>query len=758
MSHKSIAPYTLPTEDALALLRLLTIGQRQSSTLGQLALFLHEQIFPRLGPFAVEMYLPREGGGTLYPLEVGAGISATVPPMFPAETLHPFFLQSTPRILSFQPSLAEIIDSTGNISHIAIPIVDTQNFTGLIYLGSRQVNSFSETFLTFLETLAAVIGSRLKSLKTIHRLQESLHALEYSEQLRSALYDISEQAQHAENMADLYAKLHRKMACLLDARNFSIALIEQRGDKKILRYPYYADQFDGHLQGVEQELSSDSTTLVPYLLDSGSPLLLTPESLVPFCAEHGIRWPGTVPHSWLGAPFSSDHISGVVAVHTYRQVVYTERDKALLSFLAGHVGSALNRKIAFAELTKAKERAEQAERKKSIFLANMSHEIRTPMNGILGLTELVLSGDISAQQRSYLEMVHASADRLLKLINDILDFSKIEAGRLELDIAPFSLRETISSSLEILALSAARKKISLFFDCAQEVPDALLGDADKLRRVLINLLGNGIKFTEHGSVSLFISLSRPDFLTDSSVHLSFAVSDTGIGIPFEKQEQVFTAFSQIGTTRDSNNGGTGLGLVIAAELVEMMGGNIVLASEVGKGTTFSFELTIMRAPSLPDSSQSEVAAGSTVMSHEALSSLNILLVEDEFINRTLAVSILEREGWQVTEAEDASKALALLADARFDLILMDIQMPQLNGYEATAAIRRNQAERGQLRTPIIAMTAYAVKGDRETCLAAGMDGYISKPIHPQKVRREIESVLNLYARQTSKDGLSTTLP
>ena len=429
---------------------------------------------------------------------------------------------------------------------------------------------------------------------TIQQLQESMHALEYADRLRTALYEISELAHNSENINDLYAKLHQTMAHLIHAENFFIALVEDRRDGKYIKFPYYADQNDTHFQGMELQLDNKTCSITGYLLKTRQPLLLTPTNFGRICQEHNIECVGTKPYSWLGAPFFVGQICGVVAIQSYGKVIYTEKDKEFMAFVARHIGDALNRKRAVDELKKSKERAERVEKNKSIFLANMSHEIRTPMNGILGLTDLVLHSDISGQKRTYLEMIHSSAERLLKLINDILDFSKIEAGKLELDIAPFSLRATIAEALEILAVSASKKNIRLTVDCNEHIPDILLGDADKLSQILINLVGNGIKFTNEGQVALTVSQKDLNEGLKNPVELHFQIRDTGIGIPKTKTKNIFKAFSQLGTTRNSSQRGTGLGLVIAGELVEMMGGKIYVESKTGVGTTFHF--TVQFAP------------------------------------------------------------------------------------------------------------------------------------------------------------------
>jgi signal transduction histidine kinase/CheY-like chemotaxis protein len=458
--------------------------------------------------------------------------------------------------------------------------------------------------------------------------------------------------------------------------------------------------------------------------------------------EQNIGPGGKPPHSWLGAPFYLDDLAGAVVVQSYDEVVYTEKDKELMAFVARHLGDALKQKRAVEALELAKDRAEQAEKNMSTFLANMSHEIRTPMNGIIGLTDLLLKSDITGHQRTYMELIHSSADRLLKLINDILDFSKIEAGKLELNITSFSLRSTIADALEILAITAAKKNIAMVVDCHQNIADQLMGDADKLHQILVNLVGNAVKFTNQGSVTLAVRPAGEQLGANNHIDLRFQVKDTGIGIPEAEISNVFKSFRQLGTTRDSNHRGTGLGLVIAAELVEMMGGKICVESNPGVGTTFYFSARFPLAPPHPED---QLIFGKTSSPlPRTQRSLRILLVEDEYINRTLAVSVLEREGWEVVVAENGLQALKLLNKEGFDLILMDIQMPELNGYETTLAIR--QKEQGtDWHIPIIAMTAYAVKGDREKCLAAGMDGYVSKPMRPDRLREEIETVLQHHA-------------
>jgi signal transduction histidine kinase/ActR/RegA family two-component response regulator len=739
--------HTAQTLPILELIKELTIGQRSIDSIDKLSVFLHTDIFPKIGPFFIEIYFLDNHSGTFLPTEV---LNRTdrkhVPDMIPgdhpvidrlAKTYSPAEIQSQ---IQSQMQSIPFIAATNNITHLLVPIQDGSDLSGLLYLGNPESYTFAPDFLYSIQTLAAVIGSRLKSMGTIRQLKESMQALEYSDRLRTALYEISEQAHCSEDITDLYSKLHQKVGRLIRARNFFIALVEDRPDGKYIEFPYYIDKNDTHFQGMKLRLDQKKCSITGYLLKTRQPLLLTPGNFEQFCHEHDIECVGTPPHSWLGAPFFVDHISGVVAIQSYRKVIYTEKDKELMAFVARHIGDALNRKRNVDELKKAKERAERAEKNKSAFLANMSHEIRTPMNGILGLTDLLLHSDISGQKRAYLEMIQTSADRLLKLINNILDFSKIEAGKLELDIAPFSLRSTIAGALEILAISAAEKSIDLIVDCNEYIPDILLGDAGKLSQILINLVGNGVKFTTEGNVALSIHQIDCNGGKNDTIDLHFRVQDTGIGIPEAKIQNIFKPFSQLVSTRDTHQRGTGLGLVIAGELVEMMGGKISVESQPGVGTTFYF--TIRFTPGVADTTipTTTTDARPYPSRDKPGKPLDILLVEDEYINQTLAVTVLRREGWKVKVAENGIQAMEMLKNNVFDVILMDVQMPELDGYETTRAIRRQEKSTGQ-HIPIIAMTAYAVKGDRKKCLSAGMDGYISKPIHSDDLIHEIETVL-----------------
>jgi signal transduction histidine kinase/ActR/RegA family two-component response regulator len=621
----------------------------------------------------------------------------------------------------------EMIESLEIKSVLALPLMEKNVVTGTLLFDyiSRAV-PFAEVEIAFAERVTTGVAIALQNARFHKELEESKRLNEALNEIDTVLY----------SMQDYDAIMKKMLQLATDVIGAETAVIfSKEGDRWRTRYVYKLPE-----SLVGQSFSNTEVMHTAITAETKRSIVIQDVSNNQDIDQKFVEMLGI--RSLLDFPLIvKGEVIGDLTFHYHSSAVpFNESQVEFARKLQISISLALETGRLFSvaeDAVAGRKQAETAVKTKSQFLANMSHELRTPMTGVLGMLDLALSGKLEAEPREFINAAHTSALSMVQILNDILDLTKIEMGKFSIVVKPFCLRKCVEDTFNIFLPAAKCKGLDLNFTVADDVPETLVGDHARFNQVLVNLVGNAVKFTEKGKVKIGVAAgcSAPG----SKIEVTITVADTGIGIPDDKKHLLFHAFSQVDESDSRGYGGTGLGLAISKEIVELMGGTITFTSEEGVGSTFSFTILLAEASRESDSQSAAkpLSTETTSSAPEGERIRRLLLVDDDSTIREFLGHMLTMANYYVDFAENGLKAVEMWEKAEYDLVLMDIQMPLLNGFEATRVIREKERERG-FHTPIVAVTAHASKEDEQRCFDAGMDAFISKPIDFEKTLQVIK--------------------
>ena len=608
---------------------------------------------------------------------------------------------------------SSFLDSLGKISSIAN--------INLVFLHPKTKQRF---YLS--GTVSSIVVKDI--LKEFRLILKDITEQIKSEKAKDLYYAIAHHTIHTKNLDDLYYKIHQELKQVVDCENLFIALIEEEAGQKFILFPYYQESYFQPIGTTKRRFAKG---LTEYIITTAKPKLFTKEDLIDLEKNKKITFKGKLPEVWLGVPLKvQSEVIGVIAIQSYvHKSFYSDRDLKLLDFASSQIAMAINMvraqeklKITNKELIGAKDIAEASLLVKDQFLANMSHEIRTPLNGIIGVIDLLEMTELVKEQESYLRTIKSSSETLINILNDILDLSKIEAGKMSLRPSAITISGLTKKLRSLFTPGASTYKIKLKFHLDKKLPRVIEADEIRVIQVISNLMANSIKFTpKGGSIDIGFELK-----TEKKENLLIRVNvrDSGIGIKKEDIKKLFTNFTQLDNSTTKTYGGTGLGLSISKQLVTMLGGKIGVHSNPGLGSTFWFTFKAKRSTKkiISTPAKNILSKGIKVFTD---TQPYILVVDDNIVNRDVSYQILKKSGCKVDQASNGIEAVFKAKTNAYDIIFMDIQMPELDGIEANRQIKNQVTKK---RPWIIAMTAYSMKEDEERFLSAGLDDYLAKPI------------------------------